>query len=55
VIIISDLNGKKLLEKNVPADRETVEIDVSNFASRVYCCRLNNENKSVTNKLIIQK
>jgi hypothetical protein len=50
-----DLNGKKLLEKQIPAGTETVELDVSTLVNGVYFCRLIIENKSVTKKLIIQK
>ncbi len=56
-----DLNGRKLLEKQIPARpaggparTETVEIDVSDLKSGVYCCRLIMDNKSVTKKLIIK-
>ncbi len=54
-IELFDLNGRKLLEKQIPAGIETVEIDVSALRSGVYLCRLIMENKSVTKKLIIQK
>ena len=54
-IEIYDLNGRKLLERQIPAGNEIVEIDVRNLASGVYFCRLTSENKSTTQKLIIQK
>jgi photosystem II stability/assembly factor-like uncharacterized protein len=59
-IELFDLNGRKLLEKQIPArpaggpaGNETVEVDVSGLEGGVYFCRLNNENISVTKKLII--
>ncbi len=52
---IYDLNGRKLLEKQIPAGTESFELDVSSLNSGVYLCRLILENKSVTKKLIIQK
>ena len=52
---ILDLNGIKLIEKLLPAGSETIEIDVSGLESGVYFCRLVSENKSATQKLIIQK
>ena len=52
---IYDLNGRKLLEKQIPEGSETVEVDVSSLESGVYFCRLISENKSATQKLIIQK
>ena len=54
-IEIYDLNGRKLLEKQIPAGRETIEIDVSHLKSGVYFCRLISENKSATQKLIHSK
>ncbi len=61
-IELFDLNGKKLLEKHIPArpaggpaGTETVEIDVSRLKSGVYFCRVSSEKYSVTKKLIIQK
>jgi photosystem II stability/assembly factor-like uncharacterized protein len=54
-IEIYDLNGRKLLEKQIKSGSEIVEIDVSHLKSGVYFCRLISENKSATQKLIIQK
>ena len=54
-IELSDLNGKKLLEKNVRAGTETIEIDVSSLKSRIYFCKVSTEKYSATKKLIIQK
>lgn len=55
IIEIYDLNGKKLLEKHIPAGTEEFALDVSSLQSGLYFCRLIVENKSVTKKLIIQK
>jgi len=62
VVEIYDLNGKKLLEKQIPArpsggpaGTETVEINVSHLKSGVYFCKLNTEKYSITKKLLIQK
>jgi len=59
---IYDLNGRKLLEKQIPArpaggpkGSEEVTLDVSGLQSGVYFLRLIMKNKSVTKKLIIQK
>jgi len=54
-IEIYDLNGRKLLEKHIPAGTENIEVDVSHLKNGVYFCRLISENKSTTQKLIIQK
>lgn len=54
-IEVFDLNGKKLLEKQIPAENETVEIDVSGLESGVYFCKVSTDEFSVTKKLIIQK
>ncbi len=55
VVEISDMHGRKLLEKQIISGTETIEIDVRNLASGVYFCRLISKNKSATQKLIIQK
>jgi photosystem II stability/assembly factor-like uncharacterized protein len=55
VVEIYDLNGRKLLEKQIPARSEIVEIDVSSLQSGIYCCRLVSEKYSATQKLVIQK
>jgi hypothetical protein len=55
VVEVYDLNGRKLLEKNIPKGNETIEVDVGSLKSGVYFFRLISENKSVTKKIIIQK
>ena len=52
---IYDLNGRKLLQKQINTRTEEIEIDISSLKSGVYFCRLISENKSATQKLIIQK
>jgi photosystem II stability/assembly factor-like uncharacterized protein len=54
-IEIYDLNGRKLIEKQIKSGSESIEIDVSILKNGVYFCRLIFENKSATQKLIIQK
>jgi len=55
VLEIYDLTGRKLNEKHFPKGNETVEIDVSNLESGVYCCKVSIDEKSTTKKLFIQK
>jgi hypothetical protein len=52
---IYDLNGRKLLEKQIPAGAEEFEVDVSQVPGGVYFCRLTSDNKSSSQKLIIRK
>jgi photosystem II stability/assembly factor-like uncharacterized protein len=54
-IELLDLNGRKLLEKQIPAGVGEIEVDVSNLQSGIYFCRLIAGNKSSTQKLLIQK
>ncbi len=49
-----DLNGRKLLEKHIPAGTDNVDIYAENLIKGVYFCRLITEKGSVTKKLIIQ-
>jgi len=53
-IELYDLNGRKLLEKQIPSGTEKFELDVSGLNSGVYMCRVTIDNKSVTKKLIIR-
>ncbi|PKN97204.1 MAG: hypothetical protein CVU43_17570 [Chloroflexi bacterium HGW-Chloroflexi-5] len=55
ILEIYDLNGRKLLEKHIPKGSETIKVDVSSLQSGVNFCRLISENKSSTQKIIIQK
>ncbi|MCK5840374.1 MAG: lamin tail domain-containing protein, partial [Bacteroidales bacterium] len=50
-----DLFGEKLLEKQIPAGTETVELDVSSLQSGFYLCKISTQEHSLTKKLIIQK
>ena len=59
---IFDLNGRKLLEKQIPArpaggpkGTEEFTVDVSHLNSGLYFCRVRTEKGSVTKKLMIQK
>lgn len=52
---IYDLNGRKLLEKQIPAGTENIVVDVSGLKSGVYCCKISTKEHSVTRNLIIQK
>lgn len=54
-IEIYDMNGRKLIEKNIPKGRNAVEIDVSMLNNGIYCCLLSIKNKTLTKKLIITK
>lgn len=53
-IELHDLNGKILIEKQIPSGNENIEIDVSNLASGVYFCTMKTDKKSMTKKLIIE-
>ncbi|MBT6007360.1 MAG: T9SS type A sorting domain-containing protein, partial [Prolixibacteraceae bacterium] len=55
IVEIYDLNGIKLLEKNIPAGNETTEIDVGSLQNGVYFCRVVMNERSFTKKIIIQK
>jgi len=54
-IEIYNITGKKLLDKQISAGTETVEIDVKPLKNGVYFCRVSFENSSSTHKIIIQK
>jgi len=54
-IEIYDLNGRKLLEKQISAGTGEIEIDVSHLKSGVYFCKLITEKANATKKLMIQK
>jgi len=55
VLMIYDLNGKKLIEQQIPKESEFIEIDVSILQSGLYFVQIHSENQTVTKKLIIQK
>ena len=54
-IELYDLNGRKLLSKNIRKGNETVGMDVSSLKSGIYLCKVSTEKYSVTKKIIIQK
>jgi len=55
VMVIYDLNGKKLIEKSFPKGKGTVEINVCGLQNGVYFIQLQFDNQTVSKKLIIQK
>jgi hypothetical protein len=55
VLMIYDLNGKKLIEKQIPAGKEIEEVDISGLQSGIYFCKLITEKANATKKIIIQK
>ena len=55
IVEIYDMHGKKLLEKQIPAGTETVEIDVSGLQSGFYLCKICTQDHLIIKKLIIQK
>jgi hypothetical protein len=54
-IEVYDLNGRKLLEKQIKLGNETIEVDVSSLEGGIYFCKLITEKGNATKKLIIQK
>jgi subtilisin-like proprotein convertase family protein len=52
VIEIFDLNGRKLIEKQIKSGSESIEIDVSGLATGVYFCQVKLNDKRITKKLI---
>ena len=54
-IEIYDLNGKKLLKKQIHAGTKELKLDVSNLKSGIHFCKISTEQYSVTKKLLIQK
>lgn len=52
---IFDLNGRKLLEKQIPKGSECIEVDVRNLEGGIYFCKILTEKSNATKKLIIQK
>ena len=55
IIGIVDMNGNKLIEKQIPVGTETLEIDVSGLKSGIYCCKVSTGEYSATKKLIVQR
>ncbi len=52
---IHDLNGRKLLQKQIQKGMEETTVDVSSLQNGLYFCRIQTQNGSVTKKLIIQR
>ncbi len=55
VVEFFDLNGRKLLEKHIPAGTEETEIDVSQLLCGMYFCRITAQECSTTKKITIQR
>jgi len=55
IVSIYDLNGRKLLEKQIILNEKSSAVDISKLSNGIYFCHLISENKSSTQKLIIQK
>lgn len=55
LVQIYDVNGRKLVELNIPKGTTPKEIDVSSLESGVYFIQLQTENRTETKKLMIQK
>ena len=55
IIEVYDLNGRKLLEKEIIAGSEEITVDVRGLHSGLYLFRVITEKGSATKKLIIQK
>jgi len=53
-IELFDLNGRKLLQKDIQEDHEKVEVDISWLESGIYYCKISTEENTTTKKLIIQ-
>ena len=49
------LNGKKLLEKQIPPGNRQTTVNVSHLQSGLYLCRMTIGNRNVTKKLMIQR
>ena len=54
-IELYDFTGKKILEKQIPAGTENVEIDVSTLNSGMYFCKIQFSNKCVTKKIVVKQ
>ncbi len=53
-IELFDLNGRKLLSKNIRKGNVNIEIDVSHLENGMYFCKISINKKSSTKKLIIE-
>jgi len=49
-----DLNGRKLLEKQIPKGTATTEINVNQLESGMYFCKISVDKRSSTRKIIIK-
>lgn len=55
ILEITNMNGKKFLEKQFSVQTDDIELDVSSLQNGLYFCRLIFENKSVCQKFVVQK
>ena len=53
-IELFNLNGRKLLSKNIQKGNENIEIDISPLKSGIYFCKISTDKKNTTKKLIIE-
>jgi len=54
ILEISDITGKKLVEKRISGSKETT-VNVSSLKSGVYVCKIRSKNKFAIKKMVIQK
>lgn len=54
-LLVYGLDGRKLIEKQIPEVSENFKIDVDDLENGLYCCTVRTEKYSLTKKLIIQK
>lgn len=52
-LVLSDLTGKQILTKQIPAGQTTTQIETNNLANGVYMLIIKTEDKQTTQKLII--
>ena len=55
IVSMYDLNGRKLLQKQIILNEKPAVVDISSLPNGVYFCHLISKNKSATQKIIIQK
>ena len=53
IIEILSLEGKRILEQEIEAGTENIELDLKNLKSGIYFCKLSTEKESITKKFII--
>lgn len=53
-IELYDLNGRKILEKQIPKESKEITVDVRRLKSGLYFCRITTEKGSVTKKVVVE-